>query len=267
MASTFEMPGLGIFSWFGYQLPSHDRMRMIREAGFDATSLWWGGGYDEDRHRQPEAARRAGLDVDYIHAPCENPNSFWLDGIDGDEYLNVLQSCVDDCHVHEVPTVVIHLTGLSSRPEVTPLGLERMKRLLEHAEKMQVNLALENMNSIPHLDCIYANLQSDRLGFCYDSGHEFFNHPDADCLSRYGDKLFVVHLADNLGDHDTHLLPGDGGIDWESVRQKLKTCRPIKYYSLEVDFNKQHERSRAYLNLSPEEFLALAHQRVQAIAK
>ena len=267
MASAFEAPGLGIFSWFGYQLPSQERMRMIKEAGFDATSLWWGPGYPEDKHRQPEAARQAGLDVDYIHAPCDDPNALWLDGIDGDDYLNVLRSCIEDCRVHEVPTVVVHITQLYSRPPVTPIGMDRVKRLLDCAEKSQVNLALENMNSIPHLDSIYANLQSDRLGFCYDSGHEYYNHPDADCLSRYGDKLFAIHLDDNFGDNDTHLLPGDGGIDWESVRQKLKACRPLKYLSLEVDFNKQHPGSQVYRSLSAAEFLARAHQMAQAIAK
>ncbi len=31
----------------------------------------------------------------------------------------------------------------------------------------------------------------------------------------YGNKLFAVHLDDNCGDDDTHLLSYDGDINWE----------------------------------------------------
>lgn len=36
---------LGIFSWFGFVLPFQERIALIKEAGFTATSLWW---EDED---------------------------------------------------------------------------------------------------------------------------------------------------------------------------------------------------------------------------
>lgn len=55
---------LGIFSWFSYSLDIEERLRMIKQAGFDATSLWWG---DENKHYQPEMARKLGLEIDNIH--------------------------------------------------------------------------------------------------------------------------------------------------------------------------------------------------------
>lgn len=256
------MAGTAIFSWFSYSLPIKERLLLIKNAGFDATSLWWGEEEDENKHHQPEFARRVGLDIDYVHAPCNNPNSLWIDGLDGDDYLHLLISCVDDCNRHGIPTVVIHITRLLSTPTISLIGLERMRKLVEFAEKKQVNLALENMNSIPHLDYVYANIQSERLGFCYDSGHEHYNHPNADCLSRYGDKLFTVHLDDNLGDDDTHLLPYDGTIEWNVTIDKLKKCREIRFLTLEVDFNRKHEKSILYKSLSAADFLSLAHMRV-----
>ena len=36
---------LGIFSWFGFVLPFEERITLIKEAGFTATSIWW---EDED---------------------------------------------------------------------------------------------------------------------------------------------------------------------------------------------------------------------------
>lgn len=105
------------------------------------------------------------------------------------------------------------------------------------------------------------NIESDHLGFCYDSGHENCFHQDADCLSLYGNRLFAVHLDDNFGDADTHLLPYDGTVNWNSIKEKLKKCESIDYLTLEVDFNPKHEKSQIYKGLSAEEFLALAYEK------
>ena len=259
------MAGMSIFSWFSYPLPIKERLFLIKNAGFDATSLWWGDEDDGSKNCQPEIARRMGLDIDYVHAPCNNPNSLWIDGFDGDDYFNLLISCIDDCNRHCIPTVIIHITRLSSKPAISQVGLDRIRRLVDFAEKKQINLALENMGSIQHLDYVYTNIQSDRLGFCYDSGHEYCNHPNADCLSRYGDKLFAVHLNDNFDDNDTHLLPFDGNIKWDVTINNLKKCRDIRFLTLEVDFNCEHEKSILYKSLSAADFLSLAHERLLRI--
>ena len=256
----------GIFAWFSYPLPIAERLKLIQEAGFDAVSLWWGDENEDEKERQPALARKLGLAIDNIHAPYPNANALWQDGLAGEAYLRLLCSCIDDCRQHGIPTVVAHISRLSIQPEVTPIGFARIKRLVEHAEKREVNLAIENLNCIPHLDRIFAQLDSERLGFCYDSGHENFNHPDADCLARYGHRLFAVHLHDNAGDADAHLLPYDGNIEWESVKQKLKKCRPIPYLTLEVDFKREHPQSCLYQGLSAEQFLSQAYLRLQRLS-
>ncbi|MDE7285123.1 MAG: sugar phosphate isomerase/epimerase, partial [Lachnospiraceae bacterium] len=169
---------------------------------------------------------------------------------------------ISDCERHNIPTVVMHITRLLFKPEITQIGLDRIKRLVDLAEKEQINLALENLDSIQHLDYVYDNIKSKYLGFCYDSGHEYLVHRDADCLTRYGDKLFAVHLDDNCGDDDTHLLPYDGNINWDVLMQKLKKCKDLRYLTLEVDFNRKHEKSLLYKGLSADEFLELAYKRI-----
>ena len=259
-----DMAKLGIFSWFSYPMPIEARFRLIREAGFEATALWWGDEDDGDKQVQPELARKHGLELDYIHAPFDDPNLLWAEGIDGEEYVKLLTDCMEDCARHEIPTLAAHITRLSARPAVTEIGMERIKRLTEHAERTRVKLALENMNCIPHLERIFTEVKSEYLGFCYDSGHEHCNHPDANCLGRWGKRLFAVHLGDNLGEDDTHLLPYDGSIDWEVLREKLRVYAP-RTLMLEADFNRRQKSSALYYDLTAAEFLARAYERAMKI--
>lgn len=231
---------------------------MIKQAGFDATSLWWDG---KDKYLQPELARKIGLQIDNIHTPFNHPNELWFDNLNGEDYLNMLTSCVNDCSQHNIPVAVVHITGFSEPPEITQIGIDRVKRLVNFAENKMVRLAFENLKFLQHLDYIFQNFKSDYIGFCYDSGHENCFHKDADCLSRYGNRLAAVHIDDNFGDHDTHLLPYDGTVNWNSIKEKLKACNIIDYLTLEVDFNPEHEKSQIYKGLSAEKFLALAYKR------
>lgn len=256
------MAKLGIFSWFSFQMPIADRLRKIRQAGFDATSLWWEG---VEKDKAPDFARKQGLEVAYAHAPFDNADSLWMDDLAGEEYLNSLLSCVGGCKTHEIPTAVIHITGFSDPPPVSETGLNRVKRLVDLAEREEVNLAFENLNYLQHLDTIFEGIDSKRLGFCYDSGHENYRHPNADCLARYGQRLFAVHLDDNNGDKDSHLLPYDGTIDWQKVMRGIEASRKVDCLTLEVDFDENHEKGVGYKRLSADEFLALAYTRANRL--
>lgn len=252
------MTGTGIFSWFSYNLPIEERITLIKNAGFDAASLWWDG---ENKNKELEITRKLGLRIDNIHAPFPNANDIWIDCSGGDDYIDMLISCVNDCATHEIPAAVIHTSSFSNPVGISELGLDRIKKLVEAAENKRIKLAFENLNSLQHLDYIFGSIKSEYVGFCYDSGHENCNHPDADCLSLYGDRLFAVHIDDNFGDGDTHLLPFDGTINWTVTLNKLKKCRAIDFLTLEVDFNPKHEKSRIYENLKAEEYVRSAHEK------
>ncbi|MDR0896997.1 MAG: sugar phosphate isomerase/epimerase [Oscillospiraceae bacterium] len=253
-----KMPRLGMFAWFSYELPIEKRLQLIQEAGFDAVSLWWG---EELRLAHPALARQMGLAIDNIHTPFERPNNLWLDGAAGDAYLATLMQCVWDCAALSIPTMVIHPGSMRNFVPVSQIGLDRIAKLVHEAEKNGVNLAFENLGFLDHLEAVLAAFSSKRVGFCFDSGHEHFNHPDAHCLAKYGSRLFAVHLDDNFGDNDTHLLPFDGSVNWPEIAHDLATARPLSYLTLEVDFNRQHEKAAAYTTLSAAKYLARAYER------
>lgn len=256
------MSKVGIFSWFSYPVAMEERMRLIKKTGFDAVSLWWGA---EDRYDRPTAARKFGLEIDNVHAPFMGGNSLWFEETEGDKYLKMLMSCVEDCNRYEIETVVIHATGFMDVPVVTQVGIDRIGELVLLAEKRGVNLAFENLNRLEHLDYILKNFTSEKVGFCYDSGHENCYHPDAMCLNKYGNRLMAIHLDDNMGDADSHLLPFDGNARWNNILKDLKNSRDLKYLTLEVDFSRGHKCSEIYKELSAQEFLRLAFEKVKMI--
>ena len=258
------MLGIGIYSQFGYSLPFEERLRLIKDAGFDATVLWWHG---DDKHSQPDVTRKIGLQIDNVHAHFCNPDCLWRDGIDGGDYYNMLISCIEDCSIHNISTAVIHLTSFEKDVEVTYLGLNRVARIIDFAQKKGVKLAFENTAFIKHLDAVFGCCPSPNVGFCWDSGHENLWHPDKDCLELYGDRLFALHINDNFGDGDSHILPFDGTVDWNSKIQKLKNCKDVKYFTLEVDFNRNHEKCKIYDGLSAREYLASAYKKASKLIR
>lgn len=217
------MRKFSIFSWFGYPMPIEERFRIIKATGFDGVMLWWG--YEEmdgDMRLQPEMARREGLFVENIHTPFLGVNHLWSESCDGDAYESILASCIRDCSVYGIPTAVVHISQSDAPPPPNRLGLDRIKRLVEIAERKNVNIALENLRRLEHLEYVLSDIQSPRLGFCYDSGHENCYAKGADLLAQYGFRLMALHLHDNDGSSDQHLVPGEGAIDWTAVGRKLK---------------------------------------------
>lgn len=161
------MAKVGIFSWFSYSLPIEERLRLIKGAGFEAASLWWG---DENKHLQPEMARRLGLEIDNIHAPFNCPNELWKDNLNGEGYLDMLLSCVNDCAQHGIPVAVVHITAFAEPPQVTKTGMERIRRLVCRADDKGITLAFENLNFLEHLDAVFKTSSRNILAFVMTAG-------------------------------------------------------------------------------------------------
>lgn len=105
-------------------------------------------------------------------------------------------------------------------------------RITRYAADRNVRLAMENLkNCIWILDRILDevgdNPEDTNLGVCIDIGHanqsdDAGRHPVTNYLERYAGQLTHLHLHDNQGTDDEHLLPGEGTVDWPSVREVLE---------------------------------------------
>ena len=247
-----------VYDWFGYEMSDEKRYKLIKNSGFDGVMLWWSScfGRGDGYKSSAELARKAGLYIENIHAPIERQNALWLDGINGtaafDEYLE----CIADCAEREIGTMAVHLP--SDDFPCTELGLERVKKIAEFAERYSVNIALENLNNFFNLGYILEQVDSPRVGFCYDVCHHYNCCPNEDLLAMYGERLMALHLHDNGGERNQHRLPFAGKIDWFSVMKKITRTGYSGAAALEP-------MNWDYTYLTAEEFLRTAFKRAKSL--
>lgn len=90
------------------------------------------------------------------------------------------------------------------------------------ARALGVRIAVENLNDPGHWGIVTHVLEDyppDFVGLCYDSGHGNKGEDGLAHLERLKDRLIAVHLHDNDGTADQHLIPFTGTVDWDRLIQ------------------------------------------------
>ena len=262
---------LGISSWYGYNFSYEKRIKLIKDAGFQSVMMWWGEDSDDEnasREQKPDIVRKHNLKIENMHFSFDKIDSIWEDNLDGEELLNKYLSFIDDCKTHEIPAAVMHVTGEEDPPLYNQLGLGRFKRIIEKAEKNNITIALENVWRLDYLDFLFNNIKSDKLKFCYDSGHENCFTPEIDCLAKFGGKLAALHLHDNIGKNnlqrnDLHMLPFSGTVNWNRIIKKLNELNYNGTLSFEVDA----QYSNVINQYTAEAFLLEARMRAEKLLR
>lgn len=231
---------LGVFLWFGYRIPVPDRIRLIREAGFETVLHWWDDSFLEvegvSKEVQAGLIRKAGLTIENAHLQFERINDLWMDTLSGQAALEGYLSDIDGLARYDIPVAVLHPNSGLQPPPVSAIGLTRMRALVERAEARGVRLAVENVRDTCALCALLDGIDSPMLGWCYDSGHDLLWSPAPyQLMNRYGGRLFALHLHDNRGQADEHLPPGEGKIDWKTVREGIERSAYRGSWTLEGD--------------------------------
>jgi len=230
-----------------YILPMMEVLKLLADAGFCAVSPGWKRGGDfEDSVRQ---ARKLGLTVQSLHGPLRGMQAMW--GDDPGSLLDDLLDSAADCARLEIPLLVVHpwnSIGYTFREE--SLHFEHFDKLVAHAENLGIQIAFENLEGPEFLVALMERYNS--AGFCWDSGHELCYAPGWDFLSRFGDRLVMTHLNDNMGvtnpsghlqgTDDLHLLPYDGIINWDDAIRRLKAARKQDILNFELKIRPKGDR-------------------------
>ena len=105
-------------------------------------------------------------------------------------------------------------------------------REAELAQKLGIGLAFENMfdgeqrrfgSTAEDLIAIQDSFHSDHIGVCWDVGHanRMYHAQQLLAIRKLGSRIKALHIDDNLGKDDLHLLPFEGNVNWEQVMHAL----------------------------------------------
>ncbi len=104
--------------------------------------------------------------------------------------------------------------------------LDNLRQIARYAEPVQVRLALENTSrgytrDPARLVALIEDLDVPNVGICIDTGHRNLVGDPVDALRTVGSHLCTLHIHDNRGQRDEHLLPGGGNIAWQDIWRAL----------------------------------------------
>ncbi len=223
--------------YFNNSKHEKDKLLKIKEVGFDEffTDIF-DVGEDLSLKEQCEFAKSIGLKCTMIHCSYYEPDLhfFWEEGAMGNKI------CHDYCNqIRKIngltENFVVHLNADKKQTQ-SKVGLKRIKQMLAVCEEINVNLCIENLYSETEIPYIFENLHHKRLKICYDVGHRNFLTPNFDIIKNYHAHIQVLHLHDNHGISDEHLICGYGNINWTIFAKDLKLL-PNIVLSTEVKNN------------------------------
>ena len=247
-----------VVPFFNDNLDTVSSFSLIKNTGFDGVMPWWEDDKLRTRADCVKYAEKFGLKICNAHLPFANINSIWQDGVDGDEYTSYLCKLIIELHDNNIPIAVIHPTKSDTPPDFSEIGLDRIKRLVDCAEKHDVKLAFENLRRVDYLDKILSQIDSKSVGFCFDSGHNNCFTPQKQVIAEHYDRLFALHINDNDGTKDMHILPFDGTYDFEIMAKYIAKSNYRGALSAEVMKGRQPQ----YDGMTDEEYLDVLYRRL-----
>lgn len=247
---SFELIGQAGFEAMDFPLyREKDRLSLIPETSPDFFSLL------------RKKAEANGFAIGQTHAPFgfREDDGSTLDGI-----LSVYRKAAIATAELGANVMVVHpikfenCVGNFRREECFELNLRLFEKLTPTLEECGVKALLENMfitrvsGEFKKLyPTIYSSAEelaraADALGssygVCLDSGHAFITKEDIPAACRLlGRRLLAIHLHDNTGDRDDHLIPYFGKVPFAETIEALKEIGYGGNVNFEVHFGRVPE--------------------------
>jgi len=156
-----------------------------------------------------------------------------------------------------IKNMVLHCDNLVntdlSRQEKIRRNVTKLRELAEHVKDKEITICLENLR--PHsptetdlidatardLLTIIEEVGSPRFGICLDTGHLNLTTKDQrEFILTAGKKLKALHIADNEGVTDQHMMPfTKGRIDFSEVVRALREIGYEGIFNLEIPGEKR----------------------------
>lgn len=211
----------------------------ISKAGFKNVFVeWYNKDWEMSQEEQVRYCRELGLNVIFAHLGYNGINDLWVEGDKGEELVERYIQDIKACKDIEIDLVCMHLTSKFEAPKPNQIGLQRIQRILDVANKLGVQVAFENTKIPGYLE--YVMDHTKLASICLDSGHYHAYFKDQLDFSRFDHRISCVHLHDNDGFKDQHLIPFDGNLDWQGLMTHLKECHYQGPITLELVYRNDY---------------------------
>lgn len=240
---------------FGNRPLSLDDFKLLKNFGINAIELWFMDPQLYIRDSNEVAKIKGWLDANEmgcasVHAPfwtdLNKPTFRWLSLSSTNPKTREI--CIDLTKnsiyaAKELGAGIVVIHGIGEREGITLESAEKtfaesLHSLADTFDDCKIELAIENIIT-PYsranlIRDFIRRFEHNSVGICVDIGHAFIEDASTNALIQADGYLFEVHIADNLGSEDDHLIPHEGKIDWEPVWQRLKDSPELRVATFEI---------------------------------
>jgi sugar phosphate isomerase/epimerase len=217
---------LGLSTWSLLGIDVYAAVKAIGEAGVDYIELWGElpHAYPDwvDRKRLKDALSSYDMTVS-VHAPFTDLNPSAPDEHVRSAVQKVLEAFVDFSASLGAVMVTVHPGNVHNERLVggaAPSSIETVRKMIRRADgRLYINIENQTRSaskynyplgsSLDSLEALLAGTEGSKCTF--DTGHAHASGIDiVAAAGRLGSKVAEVHLSDNNGSADEHLVPGEG---------------------------------------------------------
>ncbi|MCF6175340.1 MAG: sugar phosphate isomerase/epimerase [Victivallaceae bacterium] len=218
--------------------------------GYKYTELSDEHGFELLQRGNPEKTGRALYDYAAGHGFAFPQGHLWLkaDIVDPSqnhrlEIIDELKKWLELFGALDISAGVLHPGGANARAagwseeKIFDTRSESLRILTDFQKGRPTTITIENCGEdVDALLKITDAVESDKLAICLDTGHlNLINGDQEEFIRKCGAKLQALHIADNLGVNDDHILPYSAGtVDWQGVMSALKAIDYNKLFNFEV---------------------------------
>lgn len=236
-----------VWSCYLWEMSPEEQIKTFLEYGFTAAELSDEDGFvllDRGNGVKAGAELKKFADDRGFSYP---QGHLWLGAnLLGDDYMQTvdrLKTWLDMYQALDIRAAVLH-TGQNdalSAEEKADRRCKALTELTDHIKGTDITICLENLcNDLQHSDDLLPLIErvgSTHLGVCLDTGHLHLcpGESQYEFIKNCGSKLKALHIADNQGQTDQHLMPyGKGNVNWDQVIQGLAEVDYKGLFNLEI---------------------------------
>ena len=241
---------ISLWSSYLVELSPEEMVKTFVKYGYSYTELSDEHGFELLRRGNAEKTGKALYDyaTDYGFSFPQGHLWLWADIVEPSKTIRM--QVIDDLKrwlelfgALNIQSGVLHAGGDKARAagwseeKIFETRSESLRILTDFQKDRPTVITIENLREdVDTLLNIVNAVASDKLAICLDTGHLNLRKGDqGDFIRKCGDKLQALHIADNLGVNDNHMLPYSvGSVDWQAVMSALKEIGYNKLFNFEV---------------------------------